>query len=115
MAEEAGKQEELKIETQVGEPVVYANLCQIAFTDEELMLHFAQRNFDNFNTRATGVVKVYMTIPHSLRFMLALNRTISRIPEARAALEEAMPPEMREQWQEMQQAIQEKANEQKDE
>jgi hypothetical protein len=60
--------------------VVYANVCNVRITPEEVGLYFGQRKFDDPN-QGQGVVTVYTNLSHAKRLALVLLRSIKNYEE----------------------------------
>ena len=53
----------------------YANLCQVVFSPEEVLLRFALRNLER-PSEAQPVASIYMSLPHVKRLIAALVRSL---------------------------------------
>ena len=55
--------------------IVYSNICAVGITAEELFFHFAARTS---SVEATGVVKVFTSLPAAKRMLQALQTSIEQ-------------------------------------
>jgi hypothetical protein len=58
-------------------PTVYANLCNIAATPEEVIFSFGQRDPESLE-QGKGIVVVYTSLAHAKRIAGALTEAIAR-------------------------------------
>jgi uncharacterized protein DUF3467 len=87
------------IEGGEGEPALYANHCSVIFSAEEVILHFALRDFED-PEKADSVMKVATSLPHAKRLAETLARTIGQYEATFGTIvtdvTERVKPEMRE-------------------
>jgi len=71
------KTEQIQITNASTVPTVYANLCNIQMSTEEVILNFALRN-PSQPTEAQGLIKVYTNLAHAKRIMETLSKSINQ-------------------------------------
>ena len=60
-------------------PTFFADYVESRITGEEIILTFCMRNYDNPVKEAIPLVRVYLTIPHYLRFAKMTEENVRKI------------------------------------